>query len=553
MQITRRPTIVRLLAAGLLVTALIALLLASTSSMSPAVAQTPVANTGYNANSPHWSHINILDFGTNLMVMPDNASRRAGYEWYARHVDSMHIPMDIFGYSYDANIKASAIKALNPTFKAMGYDIDLYMCQNMTCYEGNPANTAVQNLPEEYYLHFANDTHIDFFEDDGKSPHGDIDITGCPESGPVTPACRVQIYMFSQDKLWVSNVKSTAWRTWRADRLLEETTTNNGVPNPIDVLFFDGHGGPGLSGVLSFGRGMRNVIQAGGAIREYGRKVPRDYSVGTYDDLDQEYSADVASWLTYLRSRLEASGKSLRINTGTEIYNPIVFQQVLAAKGALPEYFHSAMGFVNGTNQYPPFLTAVRQVTAAGGTVDLYYRPCSDNQPGMTPGNFDTAVNRFRMWNLASYYMAKESPNETGTVYFDPGFCIDPASTTTAHDLDAQWLPAYEKDVGLPTGEPVVVKSSQDDCLYNDGYIIYSRQYSKARMLVRPKGGYWCQDYGDSTIVNVPLESPMSILQSDGTLSEPMRTVPIRNAEAVILMTPPDTAPPARVNDLRAE
>lgn len=519
----------------------------------------------YSANSPHWSHINISDFGTNLMLMTPGAAREAGYDWYARHVDTMHTPMDVFSFSYDVKNRAALMKAINPTFNAMGYNVDLFMCEHQGCWEGNSINATYQNLPEDYYLHFSQDTHVDFYNVDTKAIIGSVDIPGCPDPEPVTAACRIQLYSFSQDKDWLPNVKNTTWQQWWADHVLDGMATNAGLTNPIDTLFLDGHGISGFSGAMYIGTNLQNNITSGGGIREYNNQIPRDFSVGTVNALDTEWSADVTNWLTYLRSRLDAQGKKLRINTGTTIYEPLVFAQVMAANGALPEFFSSPIGFPHGEVQYTPFIQSIQQVTANGGTIDLYYRPCTDNIEYLTPyhytspGNYDSAANRSRMWILANYYMVKESANESGMVYFNPNLCVDTSSTTQKEDLDTQWLKAYEHDVGQPIGQPTIIQQGHVDCPFHeyrdptDAYHIYSRQYSKSLVLLRPRDALYCENYGDSTIVNVPLASSMVMLEADGTYSAPMNSVDIRNGEAVIMVPAPDITSPSTTTNLRAQ
>ncbi len=566
-----KPQRARVALVGLIIIG-IGTLIIQPSSTPIVKAQTTTVST-YNTNSPHWSHINIADFGTNLRALQPGAIQQAGYEWYASHVDSLTVGMNTFSYPDSTSTQAATMKSLNPTINTVGSDIDLFMCEHFGCWKTNATNTNQNNLPEEYYLHFSQNTHIDFFNHDHVTPVGSVDIPGCPDTGPVTAACRVQLFEYGEDTAWLPNTKSTAWRTWYADNLLSNMAVTGSVSNPIDTVFFDGHGMSGFSGAMYVGSALENRITTGGGIREYGGKAPRDFSVDPYhgdtlaqaDALDTEWSSDVTSWLAYLRSRLAAVGKNIRINTGTTIYEPLIFQEVLAANGVLPEYFNSAYGFAFGATQYTPFLHSVRQVTAAGGTVDLYFRPCADKPADLatffytSPGNYDTAVNRFRMWNLAGYYMAKESTNESGKVYFDPTFCFDYTSTTPAQDLEAQWLKAYEHDVGQPVGEPSVIQEGKVTCPSNghtdpsDAYHIYSRQYSKALILLRTRDALYCETYGDPTIVNVPLSSSMVMLEADGTYSAPMTSVPIRNGEAVIMVPAPDTTAPGAIHDLQTK
>lgn len=533
--------------------------------VSPAVAQTAASvASSYSANSPHWSHINILDFGTNVRALQDGAIRREGYEWYARHVDSMFINMDTFTHYYDANMKATAIKALNPSMKVFGEDLDQYMCQHRGCNSAREPNTAVENLPEDYYLHFSTDTHIDFYGYDGVTFEGDIDIPGCPASEQVTSACRIQFWEYNHNKSWITNMKSAGWRDWFAGHLIDEMTVNGGQENPTDTILLDGHG-PGFT--LMMGVGYLNKITSGGNIREYNDRAPtlaewvyypdRKVYGYSYDDLDREFNTDVSNWLVYLRTRLATVGKTVRINIGDNITDPLSFEQALAANSIVTEHMNKPTNYVFGVNYYQKTIQNLGQITANGGTVDFLGTLCQitpsalvETFPSFTAGNYGSPIDRYRMWTLADYYIMKESPTDAGLVYFNPTLCLG-ATTTPAQDLDAQWLAAYEINVGLPVADPVLLQQGSMSCAA-DGYGVFSRQYSNALILVRARGGSQCNDFGDATAVTVPLETPMSMLNPDGTLSESMTSVSIRNAEAVILMTPPDNTPPGRVLDLRA-
>jgi hypothetical protein len=166
--------------------------------------------------------------------------------------------------------------------------------------------------------------------------------------------------------------------------------------------------------------------------------------------------------------------------------------------------------------------------------VDLYGSACYWGGESYTSaGNFSSARNRYLYWRLAGYYLVKESAPGTGVVYFNPNFCID--TNDPAHGLDffEEWLPAFDVDVGVPTDEPAVL---QTGTAAGCDFAIFQRHLSEGLVLVRPKGGWGCDDYGDDSAASVVLETPMRILLDDGTLSGTVDTVTIRNGEALILM-----------------
>lgn len=513
----------------------------------PAMAQSLPATSSYQANSPHWSHINVADFGSLLKRLPEGSVKQAGYEWYARHVDFMNVGMANWAFEY-RETQSAEMKAINPSIKTFGYATDITICQHKPCSYDQPANTAQNALPENQYLHYSEDTQLKFIGLDGKTVVRTITVPGCPESEEITPACRVQVYVWNDDR-WVPNLKNTAWQEWQANKLIEWLTINsNNTPNPIDDVFLDEHG-PGFS--LAMGIGSQTIILSGGGIREYGGLVPHQYSSSSMDPLDTAFNDDVVDWLTYLQSRLTAVGKSMHINTAEYFMYPLGFDQAVAAKGTMTEWLHSPDHFRFGASMYQQFLDQVHQMTSTGATIDLAYSWCTYEPDGYTAGNYPTAIERYRMWNLASYYMAREFPGEPGVAYFNSNLCINPSAPNPL-DFQNEWLLAYEKDVGQPIDTATRIQHGSAGSCSSQEYGIFARHYTNAYVLVRPRDDYWCQDYGDATAVSVPLDHPMAILESDGTFSEPMNSVLIRNGEAVILMTPPDTTPPGAVQDLRA-
>lgn len=509
----------------------------------------PVGVSTYRTNSPHWPHINVLDFGRAVQWLPSGVIRTAGYEWYARHVDAMEISIDRFTSPYGSTA-STYVKSLNPSLETFGYDIDLTMCQHLYCRDENPANTAQNNLPEDQYLHFSEDTQIRYYGYDGVTELGTFLIPGCPAPGPVTADCRVSLYIWKGYR-WVANLQNAAWRQWFADHLIAEMELNaNGQPNPVNAIFLDEHA---LGFSLTMGIGDRNQILSGGGIREYGGVAPRNYvTTGYYnlDAFDAAYNADVVTWLTYLATRLNAVGKDVRPNLAGYFMKTMGFQQAAAANGVMTEHLHAADELI-GAAEYQQFLNYVSQLVAAGGTVDLAGTTCDQGPAGYTSGNYSSAFDRFRIWNLASYYVAKESVTDLGMVYFNPNLCIEEESATPLSFQD-EWLAAYEVNVGQPQSAAAVYQQGPLDCATEE-YKIFARQYTNALSLVRPRGGTTCTDYSDATAVTVPLEAPMVMLKPDGTYSTPMSSVSIRNAEAVILVSAPDISAPSAVNDFRTE
>src|SRR5262249_52727559 len=157
-------------------------------------------------------------------------------------------------------------------------------------------------LPEEQYLHFATDTRLRFVDLHGRTMDT-LSIPGCPAPLPLSRASRVQVWIWN-DSRWAFHPNSAAWRRWYADHLLRELDGNAAAPgDSVAGLCLDEHG-PGFANALGFG--VHTIVLSGGAIREYGGRVPRSARSGGYNALDRAYNRDVVSWLAYLHQRFAA-------------------------------------------------------------------------------------------------------------------------------------------------------------------------------------------------------------------------------------------------------
>lgn len=511
-------------------------------------AQDVPSSSGYQYNSPHWNFIRVADMGRPVKWMSDPNQRAAAYEWYARHVDLAEVGLDTFTYTFQNSEKSLPLKQRNPTITTTGYDIFLAICQHAGCYDNPSANTNENALPEDYYLHFATTTRLAFSALDG-TPITTITVPGCPVGTPITADCRVQTYIWT-DARWLTNVRNQDWQHWYADHLVDELSDDPLLPgNVTDGLYLD-ESGPGFA--VTVGIGSQTTILSGGAIREYDNRIPRDPSTEpNADALDAEYSTDVTSWLTYLQERLAAAGKFAHVNTAEWFMDPSTFQEGLAMKGVFTEHLHTADDWRVGTNQYEQFISQVQQLEAVGGSIDLAGTLCYDGPATYTAGNYPTAADRFKMWNLASYYLVKEPVGSSGKAWFDPNLCIH-ADSATPLDFEQQWLLAYEKDVGQPVDLPSTAVAGSTSCNSMYGFKVFERHYTNMTVLVRPRDGWTCTDYGDDTAATVSLDRPMVMLEPDGTYSAPMTSVLVRNAEAVILFDAPDTTAPSPINNLTA-
>ncbi len=445
-------------------------------------------------------HIDILSFtrGLNYNVPP--GERQLVEQWLADHVD--------------VNEGDPGIKTYDPDVEIFRYDLDL-----------TAMLPAGEPLPddEEAYLHFAEETIIQRLDLAGNPVGEPITIPGSPPGEPLDPASRIRVHMWDSDR-YVFNPADPGFRTWQGDRLLAR------MGNEYDGVFLDEHS-PGFK----YGLYLRqNRILSGGAVRELGGLRPGDPNLPgkSYNQLDADYSALVADWLAYLRDRLQGAGKFVLINPAQYYWIDLSENEYTAAGGVTLEFVH--VPFDWSAASYGRFAERVRRAVADGVRVDLFGRWCTTGPASYTPGNYASSADRYRMWRLASYYYVRGDPYAPGIAYFDPSFCNENSSL---EDYLAEWLPAYEYDIGDPVDDGYVLQEGQAAC--SGAYRIYARNYTFALVLVRPQDDWDCHEWGDASAAEVVLDHPLRMLRADGTLSEPVSSVLVRNAEAVILVNAP--------------
>jgi hypothetical protein len=446
----------------------------------------------------NFRHIDILAFtrGLNYNV-PAGAERQSVEEWLAYHVD--------------INESDSGIKGINPHVRVFRYDLDLTIAL--------PPNSPLP-ATEDAFLHFAEQTTIQPRDLAGNDIGDPIVIPGCPAGQPLSADSRIRVHMWESDRL-VFNPASEEFRTWQSSRLLSR------MGDQYDGVFLDEHS-PGFKWGLYL---RQNRILAGGAVRELGGLRPGDQDIPgkNYNELDRQYSTVVADWLAYLRSKLQAEGKFILINPAQYYWVDLSENEYTAAGGATLEFVH--VPFDWSATLYARFAERIQRAVNSGVMIDLFGRWCVTGPSHYTPGNYVNKAARYRMWRLASYYYVRGYPDSPGIVYFNPSFCNENSSLA---DYLQEWAPAYEFDIGDPLGEGFVLQEGQAGC--GSPYQIFARQYTFGLVLVRPQDDWDCRTFDDTSAAAVPLSPPMRLLQADGTLSQPLSSILIRNAEAAILI-----------------
>jgi hypothetical protein len=142
-------------------------------------------------------------------------------------------------------------------------------------------------------------------------------------------------------------------------------------------------------------------------------------------------------------------------------------------------------------------------------------------------GNYGSSAQRMKMMELASYYMV---------VGRNPDNLVLTLENTWDAPYSTLWLKAQEADIGHPTASRTILGRGTDPV--GQSYTIYSRDFDRALVVVRTQQGWGTQSYLDATAVTVPLPpgEQWRPLHADGTVGDPVTSVHLRNAEAMILI-----------------
>jgi hypothetical protein len=142
-------------------------------------------------------------------------------------------------------------------------------------------------------------------------------------------------------------------------------------------------------------------------------------------------------------------------------------------------------------------------------------------------GNSATNVQRAKLWELASYYMA---------VPKSPRLVALQLENQWSKPYSTLWTKAQEANIGHPTGVRVQ-KSLGTDPLGNR-YLVYTRDFDRALVVLRLQQGWTSQTYTDGTAITVTLPSGERWipLNADGTVGTAVTSIRLRNSEAAILL-----------------
>jgi hypothetical protein len=174
----------------------------------------------------------------------------------------------------------------------------------------------------------------------------------------------------------------------------------------------------------------------------------------------------------------------------------------------------------------------VQHLSAVGVLVDFVSAYSSQEVVGMTSyprGNSPTNVQRAKLFELASYYMTVPSSTSARM----PALQLENMWNKPYSTL---WTKAQEANIGKPI-TPLWQSSTGTDKL-GQRYVIYARDFERARIILRLQQGYGSQNYSDASAITIDLPNSdhWIPLNADGTVQSATDLLHLRNSEAVILL-----------------
>ncbi len=174
----------------------------------------------------------------------------------------------------------------------------------------------------------------------------------------------------------------------------------------------------------------------------------------------------------------------------------------------------------------------VRNLASQGVFVDVVSAYSTRDMPGMAsyypPGNSPSNTQRAKLWELCSYYLSLPESGAGNVAVQLENYWSVPYSTI--------WTKAQEANIGRPVA-PMWEFSRGTDPL-GQRYVIYARDFERARVMLRLQQGWGSQNYMDATAItiNLPTNERWVPLNANGTVQSAVSTLRLRNSEAAILL-----------------
>jgi hypothetical protein len=432
--------------------------------------------------------------------------REANYDFMASYFD--HVILNdwealirVMGWE-DLTPIVSEYKSRNPAIGVYPYVLNWTVMQDPPMLgDPNPHGSKYYSHMQEWYAN-----HPEYNLEDAFLHDADI----CPEGTPKTEECRIQLFIWDSNR-WVVNPKDPGLQAYQSDRLRQIVFGPNNTYE-TDGLFFDEYSG--------FCSHLENFN-----IREY-----------NLDHWCEAYKNDMINFLNIEHNAI-GTDKKIILNTA-EYTSEFHLQMITAAGGTHMEMMN------NPTYPMSSRWSFMDSVLQNGGFIHL----TGVSLPTYTSynsGNYSTKEERWRISQLASYYMVVPTSPES------IGF------TTYKLNQD-NWMKAIEVNIGKPLGTRQLYQKGTDP--NGVGYEILGREFENTWVFIRcGSGGYSTFDDTTAVTISLPPGDEYFLLRDDGSVQGPLSSIILRNAEAAILIKGSklseisDNLPPASPTGLKVQ
>lgn len=173
----------------------------------------------------------------------------------------------------------------------------------------------------------------------------------------------------------------------------------------------------------------------------------------------------------------------------------------------------------------------IEMLAGLGVFVDVVSAYGTQDMPGMTyypRGNSPSNVQRAKLWELSSFYLAIPTTGQRVAISLEQGWWTVAYSTI--------WTKAQEANIGHPIGSRVQQATGTDPL--GNRYVLYYRDFERARVVLRLQQGWGSQTYTDGTAITVslPAGEKWIPLNANGTVETAVTSIRLRNSEAAILL-----------------
>ena len=173
----------------------------------------------------------------------------------------------------------------------------------------------------------------------------------------------------------------------------------------------------------------------------------------------------------------------------------------------------------------------VGRLTTGGVFVDFVSAYGTQDMAAMATsypkGNSSTNVQRAKLWELASYYLAVPATPALFALQLENQW-NKPYSTL--------WTKSQEANIGHPLATRAQASHGTDPA--GNSYIVYNRDFDRALVVLRLQQGWGTQSYGDASAITIalPAGERWLPLNADGTVGAAITSIRLRNSEAAILL-----------------